>query len=69
LPSERAIRAFKQIISWRGNPPVIRFDNAPENIGGTVQNWAKEWGIRFEYIQPSKPQQNAYVERFNRRVR
>jgi putative transposase len=37
--------------------------------GHTIQNWAEEWGIRFEYIQPGKPQQNAYVERFNRTVR
>jgi putative transposase len=69
LPSERAIRALKQIIPWRGKPEVIRCDNGPENISGTVQNWAKEWGIRFEYIQPSKPQQNAYVEWFNRNAR
>ena len=69
LPSERVIRALKQIISWRGKPQVIRCDNGPENISGTIQNWAKEWGIRFEYIQPGKPQQNAYVERFNRTVR
>jgi transposase InsO family protein len=31
--------------------------------------WAVEWGILFEYIQPGKPHQNAYVERFNRTVR
>ena len=66
---------MKQIISWRGKPQVIRCadlgfcHNGPENISGTIQNWAKEWGIRFEYIQPGKPQQNAYVERFNRTVR
>ena len=69
LPSERVIRVLKQIISWRGKPQVIRCDNGPENISGTIQNWAKEWGIRFEYIQPGNPQQNAYVERFNRTVR
>lgn len=69
LPSERVIRALKQIIAWRGKPRVIRCDNGPENISATIQNWAKQWGIEFEYIQPGKPQQNAYVERFNRTVR
>jgi putative transposase len=48
---------------------MIHCYNGPENIIGTIQNWAKEWGIRFEYIQPGNPQQNAYVERFNRTVR
>ena len=68
-PSQRVIRALKQIIAWRGKPDTIRCDNGPENISETVQEWAKKWGIRFEYIQPGKPQQNAYVERFNRTVR
>lgn len=34
-----------------------------------MQEWAKARGIRLEFIQPGKPQQNAYVERFNRTVR
>ena len=69
LPSERVIRALKQIIEWRGRPLVIRCDNGPENISGVIQNWAEQAGIAFHYIQPGKPQQNAYVERFNRTVR
>ena len=69
LPSERVIRALKQIIEWRGKPDVIRCDNGPENISGEIQNWASRTGIRLEYIQPGKPQQNAYIERFNRTVR
>jgi putative transposase len=69
LPSERVIRALKQIIAWRGKPQVIRCDNGPEYISATIQSWAKAWGIKLEYIQPGKPQQNAYVERFNRTVR
>ena len=69
LPSERVIRELKQIISWRGKPKVIRCDNGPEYISAAIQTWAQEWGIRLEYIQPGNPQQNAYVERFNRTVR
>ncbi len=69
LPSERVIRALEQIIEWRGKPLAIRCDNGPENISGTIQRWAEQVGIAFQYIQPGKPQQNAYVERFNRTVR
>jgi putative transposase len=69
LPSERVIRELKQIISWRGKPGVIRCDNGPVYISAPIQTRAQEWGIRLEYIQPGKPQQNAYVERFNRTVR
>jgi putative transposase len=69
LPSERVIRSLEQIIPWRGSPGVIRCDNAPEYISATLQNWANRRGIRIEYIEPGNPQQNAYVERFNRTVR
>ena len=69
LPAERLIRALEQIISWRGKPKVIRCDNGPENVSGAVQTWASKHGIRIEYIQPGQPQQNAYIERFNRTVR
>ena len=69
LPSERVIRSLDQIISWRGLPGVIRCDNGPEYISSTLQTWARKRGVRIEYIQPGNPQQNAYVERFNRTVR
>jgi putative transposase len=67
--SARIIRALDQIIEWRGRPAAIRCDNGPENISGLIQAWADRMGIRLDCIQPGKPQQNAYVERFNRTVR
>lgn len=69
LPSARIIRALDQIIEWRGKPAVIRCDNGPENISGLIHAWAERLGIRLEHIQPGKPQQNAYIERYNRTVR
>jgi putative transposase len=69
LPSERVIRALNQIIEWRGKPRAIRCDNGPEYVSGKLIAWAEAQQIRIEYIQPGKPQQNAYVERFNRTVR
>jgi putative transposase len=69
LPSERVIRSLEQIIAWRGQPAVLRCDNGPEYVSAALQAWATKRSIRIEYIQPGKPQQNAYVERFNRTVR
>lgn len=69
LPAPRVIRTLEQIIEWRGKPAAIRCDNGPEYISGALQMWASQHGIGLQYIQPGKPQQNAYVERFNRTVR
>ena len=63
LPAERVVRALNQIIEWRGAPGRIRVDNGPEYISGTLMEWAENRGIALTYIQPGKPQQNAYVER------
>lgn len=69
LPSARVIRALEPIIEWRGKPAAIRCDNGPEYISQGLVGWANENQITLMYIQPRKPTQNAYIERFNRTVR
>jgi putative transposase len=69
LPAERVIRSLNQIIEWRGQPQSIRCDNGPELISGKLMAWAAQRGIEIAHIQPGNPQQNAYVERYNRTVR
>ena len=69
LPAERVVRALDQVIEWRGKPQAIRSDNGPEYISSKLVLWAEKHGVRLEYIQPGNPQQNAYVERYNRTVR
>jgi len=69
LPSARVIRSLEQIIEWRGKPSAIRCDNGPEYIAQALIDWATDQSITLLYIQPGKPTQNAYVERFNRTVR
>ena len=69
LPASRVIRALDQVIEWRGKPNRIRCDNGPEYISNLLGDWAKSNGIELAFIQPGNPQQNAYVERYNRTVR
>lgn len=69
LPAERVIRSLDQIIEWRGKPKSIRCDNGPEYISKALSKWAREHSIKLLFIQPGKPQQNAYIERYNRTVR
>lgn len=65
LPAERVTRALDQIMEWRGKPEALRCDNGPEYIGEVLSSWAQRQGIRVDYIQPGKPQQNAYIERYD----
>lgn len=69
LPSERVMRALDQIIEWRGKPAQIRCDNGPEYISAALAAWAEKQSITLVFIQPGNPQQNAYIERYNRTVR
>ena len=69
LPAERVVRVLEQLLEWRGKPTSIRMDNGPELISQRLETWAKEKKIALLHIQPGKPAQNAYIERFNRTYR
>ena len=69
LPAERVVRSLNQIIEWRGQPQAICVENGPEYVSGKLIEWAEKRHVGLEYIQPGKPQQRAYIERYNRTVR
>jgi putative transposase len=69
LPAERVVRVLEQLLDWRGQPTHIRMDNGPELISHRLESWAQEKHIELLHIQPGKPAQNAYIERFNRTYR
>lgn len=72
---ERAIsgigvtRVLDRLALSRGLPQVIRTDNGKEFCGKAMVAWAYERGVQLRLIQPGKPNQNAYVESFNGRLR
>jgi putative transposase len=69
LPSERVTEFFDEIAARRGYPNQLRVDNGPENISMVMLQWAQRHHVTVQYIQPGKPAQNAYIERFNRTYR
>ena len=69
LPAQRVIRVLDRVAAWRGYPIKMRSDNGPGFISLALADWAEEHGIELEFIQPGKPTQNSYIERFNRTYR
>ena len=65
LPAERVVRVLEQVTEWRGKPARIRVDNGPEFISSALGLWCEANSIILRFIQPGKPTQNAYIERFN----
>ncbi len=69
IPSTRLLRVLDELIDFYGKPKAIPMDNGPEMTSAKFVSWAEQHGIELRYIQPVKPNQNAFVERFNRSVR
>jgi len=69
LSSKRVIRTLERIIEQRGMPATIRTDNGPEFTSKDLELWSLDKGINIQFIQPGKPMQNGYIERFNRLYR
>jgi len=69
LSARRIIRTLDKVIKQRGIPRAIRTDNGPEFTSKDFELWCKERSILLQFIQPGKPMQNGYIERFNRLYR
>jgi transposase InsO family protein len=69
IGGDHLTRILDGICAQRGKPVVIRSDNGPEFTGKAMLTWAHRHGIALRLIEPGKPNQNAYVESFNGRLR
>lgn len=69
LPAGYVTRLIDEVASVKGYPSIIRVDNGPEFISSVFKEWSNRNGVFIQYIQPGKPAQNGYIERFNRTYR
>jgi putative transposase len=69
LTSLRIIQELNRLIEWRGKPNKLRVDNGPEFVSQAMEDWAQANDLELTFIQPGKPHQNGYIERFNRTYR
>ena len=69
LSGLRVTRALNALIAERGRPALFVSDNGTELTRMAILRWSQETQVEWHYIAPGKPQQNAFVESFNRRLR
>ena len=69
IGGEPLTRILDRLWFERGLPRVIRTDNGKEFCSRAMLNWAHLRGVQLRQIQPGKPNQNAYIESFNGRLR
>ena len=65
----RVARELDGIIALRGRPLSIVSDNGTELTSMAILRWSQDHAIAWHYIAPGKPQQNAFIESFNGRLR
>jgi len=65
-PARALVETLENLKQEIGTPKSIRCDNGPEFISKTFANWCDKNFVEIKYIQPGKPMQNGYIERFNR---
>ncbi|WP_424447054.1 IS3 family transposase [Paucimonas lemoignei] len=69
LPGRRVVAVLERLAETRGLPRSVTIDNGPEFAGKALDEWAYSRGLQLSFIQPGKPQQNAYIESFNGKFR
>jgi putative transposase len=65
----RVARELDATIRLYGKPGAIVSDNGTEFTSRAMLEWQSRTGVAWHYIEPGKPQQNAFSESFNGRLR
>ncbi len=69
LTGLRVSQVLDRLKAERGLPEMIICDNGTEFTSKAMDQWAFANKVELKFIQPGKPNQNAYCESFNSRFR
>ncbi|MEM8980844.1 MAG: IS3 family transposase [Pseudomonadota bacterium] len=69
ISGARVARELDAIVRLHGKPVSIVSDNGTEFTSRAILKWANDKGVEWHYIDPGKPQQNAFIESFNGSLR
>jgi putative transposase len=69
LSGKRVAQTLDRLMEMRGKVGGVRSDNGPEFISDALDGWAYEKGVKLDFIRPGKPNENAFIESFNGRLR
>ena len=69
ISGARVARELDALVRIYGKPASIVSDNGTEFTSRAILKWANENDVEWRYIDPGKPQQNAYIESFNGSLR
>ncbi len=69
ISGERVARELDALVRVYGKPVCIVSDNGTEFTSRAILKWADRNGVDWHYIDPGKPQQNAFIESFNGSLR
>lgn len=65
----RVARELDTLVRLYGKPACIVSDNGTEFTSRAILKWASDNRVEWHYIDPGKPQQNAFIESFNGSLR
>ena len=64
--AEALDRVLRGAGAW---PRSITVDHGTEFTSRALEDWAHQRGVQLDFIRPGKPQENAFIESFNGRLR
>lgn len=69
LTARHVIAALDALAATRGLPHTIAVDNGTEFTSQALDVWAEQRGVHLDFSRPGKPNDNAFIESFNSRLR